>query len=93
MTWTIHVPVLSTGHLTETTCNSLSSFTELLSAISECGEIMFIYVPDEEGQDELVIPEDLLTVMHWAKTQGFSWIRFDSCGDDIAALPKYDWSS
>ncbi|MBN9142355.1 MULTISPECIES: DUF5983 family protein [unclassified Novosphingobium] len=76
---------LSTGHLTEQTCN-LYLPTAPFSAF-EKGEVgWFIYATDDPPKD---IPADLAQCILHARHLGCAWLMFDSHYDLIEGLPDY----
>lgn len=84
MTWTNHVPVLSTAHIPGP------------EALHD-GRLTMDLAPYEEGvflrlmQDDM--PEWLEPVAAWMQREypGEYWVRFDSDGDLIDGLPVYVW--
>jgi hypothetical protein len=52
----------------------------------------WVHVPsDWNNQTVPNVPGDLLAVMTYAKAKGCSWVMFDSDGEEVEDLPKYDW--
>ncbi len=93
--WVMHVPVLSTAHLTFETAN-----TEIKDNRGPGGLYTvpfaegFIVFSSDSGEDlvgDPEIPPDMLTCMKWAGKHGFEWVRFDSAGDVVEELPTYEW--
>lgn len=91
--WMMHVPVISTGHLTEETAN-----TEItpdfegpggLCAVPTPGGFMTYSCGDVSEDPE--IPDDLKQALVWALELGYDWVRFDADGDRIEELPWYEW--
>ena len=88
--WIMNIPVISTGHLTETTCNNLDQFKEqLLFAEYEHG--VFIYIGDDEANIVDDFPDDLKALMRFMQSQSFTWVRLDSVGDEIDDLQHWEW--
>ena len=79
--------VLSTGHLTEETCNLfLADYEGPAWRKGDYG--WFVYVP-EDVDDEL--PPDLTACLALAREKGAFWIMFDRDEAQVDELPAYDW--
>jgi hypothetical protein len=78
--------VLSTGNLTEKTCNVFMPKAE--ASFYEKKEYgWFAYVTDDrEG-----LPADLVDCLELAQEAGASWIMFDQDADAAPGLPYYEW--
>lgn len=93
--WIMHVPVISTGHLTEETANTeITSDFEgpggLYTLLTGNGFMCFFEEPHTDwGAPDF--PEDMLRVAVWAEANGYEWVRFDADGDRIEELPWYEW--
>lgn len=74
--------VISTGHLTEETCNSGKIGYEK----GEYG--VFVWVPPEVDEDA---PQDLRVCHHLARINDCDWLMFDRDADTVDELPLYDW--
>ncbi|MCP3024982.1 hypothetical protein [Cupriavidus basilensis] len=93
--WTIHMPVLSTGHITYETSQMLHAAHEApgdfpgVTLCAEYSEGFFILI---DGTEHL--PDDLASILAWMMAQGFddNWVRLDSDGDQVD-LPVYDWEA
>jgi hypothetical protein len=89
MTWTMEIPVISTGHLKQETVENLKQH---LHVVADYGYGCFAWFGfDGEGKDDW--PEDLKAVATWLWTQPgeLTWVRFDSDGDIAENLTHYDW--
>lgn len=92
--WVMHVPVLSTGHLTYKTANA-----EITPDHNGPGDLLTIRFPegflvfcsDESVLVDIDVPGDLRACLKWAQTNGYEWLRFDSAGDQVGELPVYEW--
>lgn len=83
---------LSTGHITEQTCNNWLPANSS-SRYYEKGEWgWFVHVP-EDGylRTDEDLPPDLARCIHFARQRGFDWIMFDQDGPVVDHLPTYDW--
>lgn len=81
--WVMPVPVLSTAHLPGPSAPEDAS---LLYA--KYTEGWFIYAQDDINADT---PSWYARIREWAVPREYTWIRFDSGGDEIKDLPIYDW--
>jgi hypothetical protein len=80
---------LSTGHLTEQTCNVfMHEWQGPRWEKSEYG--WFVYVDEAVAKDDL--PEDLAECLAFAMINECHWLMFDCDGTEIVGLPLYDWS-
>lgn len=91
--WIMHVPVISTGHLTMESANiEITPDFEgpgYLYAIPTQGG--FMVYGGEDALENPEIPDDLRNVLSWALWNGYDWVRFDPDGDRIEELPWYEW--
>ncbi len=79
--------VLSTGHLTEETCNLfLAEYEGPAWRKGDYG--WFIYVT-EDAESEL--PPDLAACLALARAKGAFWVMFDRDEAQVDELPAYDW--
>lgn len=79
--------VLSTAHLTETTCNLfLPDYAGPAWPKGDYG--WFVYVPEDEDPE---MPLDLGACMALAREKHAFWIMFDRDEAQIDELPAYDW--
>lgn len=85
--WVMTTVVISTAHIPQEVNDRLSGITDQLVIAMPDGWL--VYVGEAYPNDDL--PQPLQTCIEWAKTQGFEWLRLDQAGDEIDALPKYDW--
>lgn len=78
--------VLSTGNLTEATCNRwLPQCDYPAFEKSEFGWFVYVVEPDDD------LPADLLACMALARDRHCCWIMFDHDAPPAAELPRYDW--
>lgn len=97
MPWIMHVPVLSTAHVTQETCNvwlpraAELEFNDMLN--TEEGWFLYLGTADNHPEWLDTAPADLRNVADWFHTAGFkNWIRLDGAlGDVMTGLPTYDW--
>lgn len=93
--WTMELPVISTGHLTEEVAEALSKvlpgedFYGYYCAVTGHGG--FVHFGDLEADERGNLPACLRDVAEWAEREEFEWVRFDSDGDRIEGLPYYEW--
>jgi hypothetical protein len=76
--------VISTGHLTEDTCNNWQSGTRFFDK----GEWGFFANVGDEDED---LPSDLRSCMALARANECDWIMFDCDGPLLKELPYYEW--
>ena len=87
--------VISTAHVSETTARRLDKTPPkewpcLGGPYGEYG--WFLYAHDENaGVWPDVIPDELFTVMIWARKLGFDYVLFDCDADEVEDLPVFDW--
>jgi hypothetical protein len=78
--------VLSTGNLTEATCNRwLPTSGYPAFEKPEFGWFVYVGEPDDD------LPVDLLACMALARDRRCCWIMFDRDAPPAAELPRYDW--
>ena len=79
--------VLSTGHLTEETCNLfLADYHGPAWRKGDYG--WFVYVPEDEDRE---LPPDLTACLALARAKGAFWVMFDRDEVQIDDLSTYDW--
>lgn len=86
--------VLSAKHLSAETVNLLATKdTKKWPCVGGPyeGQGWFVYAHDENGVDDTFIPEDLFSVMQYAKAHDCSNILFDIEAEAIADLPEFSW--
>jgi hypothetical protein len=83
------IPVLSTGHVSGATMESLGNAGVQCTTVATYMQGAFIMVPDAELC--MGAPDDLLAVFDWARKHGYDWVRLDADGDTIEELPSYAW--
>ncbi|MDN5925703.1 MAG: hypothetical protein L0I29_01350 [Hyphomicrobiales bacterium] len=87
--------VISTGHVTEKTAKFLDGAPgdEWPCLGGKYGDYgWFLYAHDENcGAGKDAIPDDLFAVMTWAREQRCDYVLLDCDGDQVDALPHYDW--
>lgn len=82
---------LSTGHLTEHTCNTWlpeaadKGFTAY--EMSDYGWLVLVL----DLSNEHSLPTDLEQIMLWAKDHQFSWLMFDRDVRATDEFPYFDW--
>lgn len=99
--WIMTVPVVSTAHVKPDTYKSLE-FGESAGiqtySLGDSGLLIFCgdaedTFPDGSHEDDFEDWPDITEVMRWARKNGANgWVRLDSSGDVIDALPQYNWS-
>lgn len=95
--WTMEIPVLSTGHITQQT-------NEVLTRVGDSNPWMYCasyyqgYFFSVPTDDEVpahaagdAVPADLVDIWKWARSKQYSWVRVDVDGDIIDGLPTYEW--
>lgn len=90
------VLVVSSAHITEEEKEllELNNLQEacpgnnlMVSMAGEYGWMFFIESVDADAG----LSEGFAGVIRYAKEHGFTWVRLDSGGDELAGLPTYDW--
>lgn len=95
---------LSTGHLTDATRMLLDDYADHQRAphssvgvngwpamtVAAYGLGFFVTVPDAKEQDLSGLPYDLVAVMRHAQRTRVPLLRFDSDGDTVGDLPRYE---
>lgn len=104
--WVMTVPVLSTGHLAQSTCDALmdparadADFGLMTFPIDDIGFLLYVGALDDRpnervdlGEREEGLPAELVKAVEWAHAEGYrDWIRFDAAGETIDGLPVHDW--
>ena len=99
--WIMTVPVISTVHISPSTYAVLEfgesagfqSYSLNGSGLMVfCGLLEDTFPDGTHDQDSETWP-DITEVMRWARNNGSNgWLRLDSIGDVIDALPQYVWS-
>lgn len=91
MTWSMQVPVLSTGHISRDTSLLLEVNPAALHGIVTCAPYSsgwFLLFHTEVEPDQA----DLRAIREWVFQQGPDrWCRLDQDGDMVDGLPGYDW--
>lgn len=94
--WIMHIPVISTAHITPELGEELTQllpgedFYGLDCAVTPHGAFLYFH----EGHETISeLPACLRAIGAWANghLKEFDWVRLDSDGDVIDALPQYDW--
>lgn len=93
--WVMHVPVLSTKHLTFGTMNAeikdLQGPGGLFTVSFLGGFLVYVGGNGEDLEGDPEIPPDLIACLKWAREHGYDeWIRFDSHGTVVEELPRYE---
>lgn len=82
--------VLSTGHLTNGTCNKRlpgDAALGVVGAYEKAGYGWFVHVGDSSKE----LSVDLAACLDFARRRGVDWVMFDRDGPQIDALPYYAW--
>lgn len=82
---------ICTSHLTPDTVDNLTIGFYIGVPVIDYEEGLFVTVTDEFGENPL--PDDLFTLLRYAKQNGITLIRLDRDGEEIDGLPTYDWKS
>lgn len=86
---------MSTAHLKEATIAALEIMDVLYCVIYDEG--VFISVLDLDHTDAQTrkkydeLPEDLLTILNYARKLGVSLVWLDRDADEVEGLPVYEW--
>lgn len=94
--WTMKVPVLSTGHISQTTMKSITTgyiktlCNETDFLLYEEGVFISIY-EDFDIDKSRCLPEDFKALLAWARSLGYNWVRLDRDGDYVDSLKVYEW--
>lgn len=77
---------ISTAHITEQTADLLikGELEPVVYPKDGCGWFIFVN-PDDK------VPDDLCTLMEFARRHNCAWIDMDSTGAVIPFLPTYEW--
>ncbi|PFV35749.1 hypothetical protein [Bacillus thuringiensis] len=82
---------LSTKHICEDTVALLDNIlTSQIAAYQKEEFGWFIYVSSEENENTN-IPDDLSTIISFARLNNCSWVMLDRDCDTIDELPIFDW--
>ncbi len=98
--WVMHIPVITTAHLTQEVAQALAEvlpgedFYGLYCAVTAHGG--FVAFGELGPMDLLELPKCLADVARWARRTGtpeecWEWVRFDADGDQIGELTVYEW--
>ena len=85
--------VVSTGHLSEMTCNvwlfscPWACYEKSNGFTSDVG--WFLWIPADGYTDET--PEELKKIIDFATTLDCQWIMFDEAGPHLDGFEKFDW--
>ena len=82
--------VLSTGHVTKETADSLNGDIEPERGWSPHfqNEYGWIFWADQDLQ---LVPEEFEAIFALAKSVGCKWVRFDCDGPRVPTLPFFTW--
>ncbi|MCC0054497.1 MAG: hypothetical protein H6883_00010 [Rhodobiaceae bacterium] len=87
--------VISTAHVSEATprCLETGHVEDRPWAGGPYGTYgWFLYAHDENrGAGADAIPDDLMAVMEWARSQGCHYLLLDRDGDTVDGLDIYEW--
>lgn len=93
--WVMRVVVVSNEHLHE---ESFHSFLEDKvddvhqgAAIFRCDEGFIVRVIDADEDAPEDYPVELVEALNWARTQGYTHVRFDPDGDFVPMLQEFEW--
>jgi hypothetical protein len=83
---------LSTGYLTQRTMDKMQRGDNNWPAMSigAYPNGFFVTVPDVMEQSLSSLPDDLAGVMRYAQRLGIALLRFDSDGDTVPGLTRYE---
>ncbi len=88
---------ICTSHLTQDTVDNLTAGKYISVPVYDYEEGMFIIITNKILHQNMdinkEIPIDLRRVLAYAKQNGITLIRLDRDGEEIGALPTYDWRS
>lgn len=77
---------ISTGHLSEKTCNAWMKDQDVVCAIEhDYGWIVWV---NEKAEG---LPNDLQFVLRFARNQACDYVKFDCDAAVLEELPVYDW--
>lgn len=97
--WTMHIPVISTAHLTMEIAAEMTALLPgedlygLECAVTAFGAFVRFPEDHEALEDTPDLPTCLRDVAVWVigRQQECAWVRFDRDGDVRDGLPVYDW--
>lgn len=82
---------LSTSHVSEFTGINLNKGLPGVTS-DQISHGWLVWVPEDFDEARANhYPEDLLTVLEWAKGFHVGWVWFDADAPTVDALPTYDW--
>ena len=79
---------ISTAHLT---ADTMITNKPHLFLVADYEEGAFYWVPPYDFDDWASCPDDLRTVLHFARSVGVTLVRVDADAPTTDHLPKYDW--
>lgn len=87
------VLTLSTAHVTETTAKKLARYAETDSEMPVAYDLetygWLVYTGDMSN--ETTWPDDLRTIVAFARNHSCLWIKLDRDGETVDGLPTYEW--
>ena len=86
----LSMPVISTCHIAAATSALLEHQGDQnpWTVVAPYEEGFFIYVQSEDMPEQ---PQDISDIFAWARSNSFEWVRLDADGDEVDALPQYEW--
>ena len=86
---------VSTAHITKQDNDAMSKNR----AVDACGDLNFdrfeygyyVFVPDQNDTDELPVSDTFKTLLHYARANGFMYIKLDCDGTVYPQLEVCDW--
>jgi hypothetical protein len=107
----LNVPVISTGHITDSDAILLARLAAerpQRAGVAHDEYSFWVWIPEREADDETATRDDLaigerglsssfVKVMHWARANGFTYVRLDQDGDLVedalaaGALDRHEW--
>lgn len=84
------VPVISTGHICQRTADLLA-MRRIKATVIDWMDYGWLFVVNEDEQDDELLPVDLQTLYRWARQEGYAYLRLDQDADTVDGLPTYDW--
>ncbi|OHX14147.1 hypothetical protein BI347_11985 [Chromobacterium sphagni] len=95
--WVMTLPVLSTSHIRQQTNAwlqiNVGGWVELEYAEYSHGFFIALGETDSDPAEQFPDHPDLQRIASWVKANypAATWVRLDADGDEIDALPSYDW--
>jgi hypothetical protein len=92
--------VLSTAHVTEATAKQLTEDTIALVSVRPFGDDgWLVYVPTDPAiwaeldteAEKGEMPQELLTMLKFARELKCVWVLLDSAALEVSDLPSFDW--